>query len=114
MEGCRKHQHERERRGGRRDERGTEKKEGQRVQSLRLWERAIFMDVYLSASPTGNSYFPLGNCWSAGQETLHHGMQKGQQHSLEMKTHCGGGGGRWGQSRTFFPSVAAYMRCHLI
>lgn len=26
---------------------------------------AVFMDVYLSASPTGSSNFPLGNSWSA-------------------------------------------------
>lgn len=27
---------------------------------------AVFMDVYLSASPTGSSHFPLGSSWSAG------------------------------------------------
>lgn len=26
---------------------------------------AVFMDVYLSVSPTGSSHFPLGNKWSA-------------------------------------------------
>lgn len=31
---------------------------------------AVFMDVYLSASPTGSSHFPLGNSWSAGKRFL--------------------------------------------
>lgn len=37
---------------------------------------AVFMDVYLSASPTGSSHFPLGNSWSAGKRFLM-GSRKG-------------------------------------
>lgn len=33
---------------------------------------AVFMDVYLSASPPGSSHFPLGDGWSPGETFLLH------------------------------------------
>lgn len=30
-----------------------------------MWELTVFMDVYLSAGPSGSSHFPLEICWQA-------------------------------------------------
>lgn len=39
----------------------------------------VFMDVYLSASPKGSSYFPFGNSWSLDKKSLTESGKAGGQ-----------------------------------
>lgn len=68
---------------------------------------AVFLDVYLSASPTGNSHFPHGNSWSAGKKFLTGSRKAGGQLS-DRVAHI------HGTQKPMFPSASVYMCCCLI
>lgn len=67
----REREREGERKRGERQDDGEQREGGIKYSGMGCGNSdAVFMDVYLSASPTGSSHFPLGNSWSAGKTFL--------------------------------------------
>lgn len=67
---------------------GNRKKAGRVLMACGNSDR-VFMDVYLSASPTGSSHFPFGNSWSAGKKLFMGSGKAGGQLS-DRDTHIHG------------------------
>ncbi len=75
-----KRESERKKTGGERQDDREQREGGIECSGLACGNSdAVFMDVYLSASPTGSSHFPLGNSWSAGKKLLVGSREAGGQ-----------------------------------
>lgn len=76
--GKRKIERKREQGGWKTGWRGTEGKRDRVLGGLTCGN-PVFMDVYLSASPKGSSYFPFGNSWSLDKKSLTESGKAGGQ-----------------------------------
>lgn len=69
---------ERQSRGDERQDEEEQKERGTVLGGLTCGN-PVFMDVYLSASPKGSSYFPFGNSWSLDKKSLTESGKAGGQ-----------------------------------
>lgn len=76
--GKRKIERKRESRGDERQDEEEQKERGTVLGGLTCGN-PVFMDVYLSASPKGSSYFPFGNSWSLDKKSLTESGKAGGQ-----------------------------------